>query len=247
MVCDPAEPCGAHCGGKPVQGAAHRRVQVSLGLDLVVGVALLMGMYLSAGVFVEAAAFDDYFLVHLYASIYEFASGCISYIWPFALPARVDWSRFPRCDEVATTSGHGVAGIPGTLPRALPPSRLRAQGGAPSTCADCLSPQYSPACSRECRRCNHPLVAWRSVEKVSVQTGALDVEIRALAWQPAAVRCRLLPPPGISPVGLVTATGLRVEPWAPRRCMFDLVSFAAPRNCVRHSPYLQVSALRLLH
>ena len=56
--------------------------------------------------------------------------------------------------------------------------------GAPSTRAGCLLPQYSPACSRECRRCSHPLAARRSVEVVSVQTGALDVETGPLRGSP---------------------------------------------------------------
>ena len=42
-----------------------RRVQVSLGLDLV-AVAFLLGMYLSARIIVEAAASVDYFLVLIF-------------------------------------------------------------------------------------------------------------------------------------------------------------------------------------
>ena len=59
--------------------------------------------------------------------------------------------------------------------------------GAPSTCADCLSPQYSPACRCICRRRSHPLAARRSVEEAFAQTGALGVEAWALRGCPS--RC----------------------------------------------------------
>ena len=116
-----------------------------------------------------------------------------------------DWSRCPRCGVRAAyrktiPRPSRSTRAPGWHPRvvsAVFSGNWRFQRGLPA-CMDNVSLLRSPSAGAHADTTAVSSAVRRSVEVISALVGALGVEIKAIAWQPVAVRRCLLQPPGSS-------------------------------------------------